>query len=141
MFFTTLRVKKVSSDPPTWRLLSDLIYQGVTRVYKLEVPIEVRVPAGFTTDFASVPRLPVAFLLTGDTAQRAATVHDFLYEFGRPCTHSALVLTRKQADDLFLQAMTDSGIPRWRRNMMYYAVRAFGGGAWRRYRELKPTNQ
>jgi hypothetical protein len=78
----------------------------------------VTVPAGFQTDFASVPRIPVAFLLAGDEAHMPAVVHDFLY--------SSKICTREEADNTFLEAMTATGVTKWRRTLMWAAVRMFG---------------
>lgn len=91
-------------------------------VYISSIAGEIVVPEGFKTDFASVPRIPVAYLLTGDTANAAAVVHDYLY--------STKKLPRRIADAVFLEAMAVSGVPWWRRRMMHLAVRAFG---WRAY--------
>ena len=42
-------------------------------------PVVIHVPHGFVTNFASVPRLPFAYLLFGGKGNRAAVVHDYLY--------------------------------------------------------------
>lgn len=89
----------------------------------------VTVPAGFDTDFASVPRVPVVFWLTGDTAKEAAVVHDWLYRTQK--------VTRKMADQVLAEAAT-CGIPpepRWRRWLLYAGVRLCGWVAWRRNRK------
>lgn len=96
-----------------WRLREELCYSSES------LGAIVTVPEGFETDFASVPRLPVVYLLAGDTAHRPAVVHDFLYAEG--------VVTRAQADQVLLEAMEVTGVPYWRRYSMYWAVRAFGG--------------
>ncbi|EOT1851707.1 DUF1353 domain-containing protein [Escherichia coli] len=36
--------------------------------------------------------------------------------------------TKAEADRIFLDAMTVLGVSRWRRLIMYYAVRFFGSG-------------
>ena len=79
----------------------------------------IEVPKGFQTDFASVPRIPLAYMLAGGTARRAAVLHDYLYTQQRD---------REWADDVFLAAMEADGVPWWRRKIMYAAVRAFGEG-------------
>ena len=110
-FITSLDVELVSKG--RWRLLSML-------AYKSDLAGLIVVPAGFITDFASVPRLPLAYLLTGDTAHEAAVVHDYLYETGTG--------TKTQADCVFLEAMASVGEARWRRTLKYWAVRVFGRG-------------
>ena len=59
------------------------------------------VPSGFVTDFASVPRLPVAYWLYGSKANAPALVHDYLYREGHP--------GRKEADRIFLEALKEYG--------------------------------
>jgi len=81
------------------------------------------VPAGEITNFASVPRLPLAYLLTGNTAHKAAVIHDYLYR--------VKTIKRKLADKVLKEAMQTSGIWWWRRWLMYSAVRAGGWKAWR----------
>ena len=77
----------------------------------------VEVPAGFETDFASVPRLPVAYWLTGDTAHAAATVHDYMVR--HRTTNSA---EWRDAAHVFAEAMTAEQVAPWRRSAMYWIV-------------------
>jgi len=79
------------------------------------------VPAGYVTDFASVPRLPLAYWWTGDTAHMSAVLHDYLCTDWYPEG-----ITWREAADLFREAMEAEGVPAWRRWMMYWAVRIFG---------------
>jgi hypothetical protein len=97
-----------------WELTEPLVYDSD------RAAMTITVPAGFKTDFASVLRLPVIYLLFGDKAHGPATVHDYLYQTG--------IVKRKLADDVFAEAMRVStrlsGFDRW---MMWAAVRVFGG--------------
>lgn len=77
------------------------------------------VPDGFETDFASVPRLPLAYWLTGDTAHMSAVLHDYL------CRNR--LLPWGEAAEVFLDAMRAEGVTPWRRRLMYWAVRYLGG--------------
>lgn len=113
-FTNALKTQKLTET--TWALLAPLVYES-------DHYGTLRVPTNFQTDFASVPRVPIAFWLTGDTAHEAAVIHDWLYQ-----TH--WVKTRAEADGVFLEAMAAMGISAWRRQIMYRAVRMFGGGAW-----------
>ncbi|EKP8882834.1 DUF1353 domain-containing protein, partial [Salmonella enterica] len=36
--------------------------------------------------------------------------------------------TKKEADKIFLDGMTVLGVPKWKRTVMYWAVRVFGRG-------------
>lgn len=83
---------------------------------------KIVVPVGFSTDFASIPRA-FRFLFTGhDRTRQAAVIHDYLYR--------KRIGTRKRADEVFLQAMEDAQVPRWKRYTMYAAVRAGGWLHW-----------
>lgn len=64
-------------------------------MYQSDVIGTLCVPRGFRTDFASVPRLPVAYLLAGGKANAAAVVHDWMY--------STRIWPRKMAYDVFYE--------------------------------------
>lgn len=69
-------------------------------VYESDILGRIEVPKGFYTDLASVPRVPIAFMLFGGRAHREAVIHDYLYRID-----ACPVCTRKQADDTFFEAM------------------------------------
>jgi hypothetical protein len=94
-----------------WLLRSDLHFASAALG-------PLTVPAGFRTDCASVPRVPFAYWLAGDTAHASAVLHDYLYR-DYPCT-------KAQADAVFLEAMHAEGVRWWRAQLMYRAVRVFG---------------
>jgi hypothetical protein len=87
------------------------------------------VPVGFTTDFASVPRIvPAIYALLGDTAHEPATVHDWLYY--------AAVTTREAADNVLREAIMVFGIPAWRATLFFWGVRLGGWAAWNGHRKV-----
>jgi len=92
-FLSTLQVAKLPGRQ--WRLLAPLRYQSAVLGTLIEVP------TGFLSDLASVPRLPLAYLLAGDTAHEAAVVHDYLYQ--------VRISTRAQADAVLAEAMAVTG--------------------------------
>lgn len=94
-----------------WKLTQPLAFRSLVagRVFV--------VPVGFLTDFASVPRLPLAYLLTGDTVHAPAVLHDWLIR--------ERVVQRATADAIFLEAMEADGISWWRRKLMWLAVRSY----------------
>lgn len=116
-FLTKLDVEYRREEPKyKWLLLADLVYVSSY----LDTPIVVE--KGFSTDFASVPRIPFAYWLAGGIAQEAATIHDYLYW--------KKIVPKDIADKIFLEAMEETGISKWRRVPMYWAVKYFGGKAW-----------
>lgn len=96
----------------TWHLLQPLQYRSAV------LGTVITVPAGFVTDFASVPRLPFTWLLAGGYGNRAAVVHDWLY-----LHHTT---SRRRADKVFLEALRACGVARWRAWGMYTALRLCG---------------
>lgn len=116
-FITKLQIEVAdNADDGKWILTAPLIYQsdvaGRTFI----------VPKGFRTDLASVPRLPVIYLLCGDTSSEAAAVHDWLY--------SSHQVPRAMADAVLREASQVTGVPGWRRWIMWAGVRVFGGSHW-----------
>ena len=113
-FTTTLKTEQ--TDRRTYTLLDDLVLaDDDERV--------ITVPAGFTTDFASIKVLHNAFLfvlfaLVSGYGNYAATVHDWLYENGE--------LSRKEADAVLYRALRAEGVARWRAWLMYVGVRLGG---------------
>lgn len=112
-FLNTLHMELINDhDKDKFRLLAPLVYLSAV------MGGEITVPEGTVTDLASVPRLPLAYLLAGDTARYPAVIHDYLY--------SSKKVKRSQADAVFLEAMEVVGVPWWRRYMMWMGVRTFG---------------
>lgn len=99
-----------------WRLSQSFGYDSAV------VGARILVPEGFETDFASVPRMPLAYWLFGNTAHKSAVIHDWLYQ--------TQIFSREASDLVFLEAMAVEGIPNWRREPMYAAVVAFGNIVW-----------
>jgi hypothetical protein len=83
---------------PVHRLNAKLIFRNVC------------VPVGFQTDLASVPRVPVIFMLWGDRAHRPAVLHDYLYR-----KDSRPTVTKAMADAFFREAIlaTETGFRGW----------------------------
>lgn len=81
--------------------------------------IDLVVPEGFVTDFASTPKFLYPWFPPIGIYNKAAMVHDFLYSESTP-------ITRAEADKFFLQAMEVLKVPAWKRRLMYFAVRLFG---------------
>lgn len=114
-FTAPLVVQNLIQDESLWCLVEDLtatvVDEDGTITYLL-------VPAGFITDFASVPRIPLAYELFGNTAHRPATLHDWLYATAN--------YPREWCDRVFYHAMRIVGISEPKASAMYAAVRQFG---------------
>ncbi|ENM4473285.1 DUF1353 domain-containing protein [Salmonella enterica] len=82
----------------------------------------IEVPAGFVTDLASVPRIFWTLLPPDGKYAKAAMIHDYMYD-------NAL-RTKKEADLIFLDGMTVLDVPKWKRTIMYWAVRLFDRGSY-----------
>jgi len=77
------------------------------------------VPAGYSTDFASVPWfLRWVFPRRGQYS-RAAILHDYL------CDQWESGVTRLEADAVFVSCMRELGVPWWQRASLFLAVRLF----------------
>ncbi len=108
--------------------------------WRVEEPFEYRigdetsseviiVPIGFVTDFASIPQIFWNILPPWGTYGKAAVIHDMLYKSqGIIGKYS---YTRKQCDQILLEAMTVLNVPKFTRWLIYNAVRWFGGAAWK----------
>ena len=108
----TLKCEGCRDGRSEWELDVPLVYQCDTtqKFYTI--------PPGFTTDFASVPRVPFIFEIFGDTIHAPATLHDWLYRFA--------IEPRLICDRILLEAALAIGVPSWKAKAIYYAVRAFG---------------
>jgi hypothetical protein len=118
-FLTPLQVEAV--DDTYWRVLTGF-----------QISIETRnrmgyltVPAGFTTDFASVPRVPFAYWLFGNVTHKPAVIHDYLYTIG------GTQRQREYADNVFFHAMLADKESRIKASAMFRAVRLFGRSHWK----------
>ena len=99
-----------------WRLMWDVIIQ-------LESGRRFIIPAGFVTDFASVPRCFWFILPPMGRYGKAALLHDWLYY--------TKYLPRSEADRVFLEVMLMMGVRSWKAYVMYSAVRLFGWIKWK----------
>lgn len=106
-------------DNYRWQLLAEFYYH-VGSLPSVEV---ICVPVGMITDLASTPRMLWAIFPPHGQYAKAAIVHDYLYQ--------QAIGSKAWADRVFLEAMEVLGVPRWRRVVMYWAVRLFGKGNYR----------
>lgn len=115
----------------TWILLHSVTYDVGTE----GSGVTVTAPVGLITDLASIP-WPARGLLPPDGPWvKAALIHDYMY-FVSGYAAERLPggiyqgLERKDADDILKEAMEVLGVPAWKREVIYRAVRLFGGRGW-----------
>lgn len=81
----------------------------------------LKIPAGFNTDLASIPRVLWPFMSPAYSAFIAPSIlHDYLYraKTGR---------SRSEIDAIFYESLVAEGLGRWTAWKMWLAVRIFGG--------------
>lgn len=104
----------------TWRVHAPFVYIRHTGT-------RFTVPEGFETDLASIPRMLqwLPHLHPNGRCRRSAVLHDYLYA-------EKVTATRKVADEIFRDALQAEGCSRRTATVYYWAVRLFGGKAWRK---------
>ena len=119
MFKTT----KQYVDMRLYRYAEDGLYGEVLNPIEYEVckELTIKVPKGFKTDFASIPRVFYNIITPIGKHTQPAILHDYLYSEG-----AKLGYTRKNADVIFREAMLECGVNPFTAGLMYYAVRLFG---------------
>jgi hypothetical protein len=98
-------------SPILWKTHEDIIVRGDRETFV--------VPAGYETDFATVPRIAVWLIPRFGSYTIAAIFHDWLLTHAIP----AGIVTSVDADNLFRRALRDLGVPPYRRNLMWTGVR------------------
>ena len=86
----------------------------------------IKVPIGFRTDFASIPRIFWFIISPIDKHGKAAVIHDYCY--------AEALYSKKRCDEIFLEAMTVLGVNDTKKYIMYYTLRIFGFYGWYRCR-------
>lgn len=82
----------------------------------------IKVPSGFDTDFASIPRIFWSILHPTGLYGKAAVIHDYTYRHR--------LYSRKKCDDIFLEGMKVLGVDSWKCFVIYWAVRLFAWYKW-----------
>ena len=99
-------------DDTYFMLLDNLVYHSI------KYGVRISCPVGFISDGPSVPRVPLLFFLFGHRGKRAAVVHDWLYR--------NTLFVRSICDEIYKEALADSGKNIFTSNGMYAGVRAGG---------------
>jgi hypothetical protein len=104
-------------DSRDFILLDDLSYQIG------DSGLEIVVPRGFVTDFASIPRSLWSFGLSPHGRySRAAVIHDYLYW--------SQVCSKDQSDRLLVIAMKESNVGSFQESIIFEGVHVGGQGSW-----------
>ncbi len=114
-------------DVPKLRLVGRDLWE-VAEDWKIEIDGKaILIPKGFLTDCASIPHFLRCVCGSPMELPRmpVAVIHDFAYE--------GLIagMTRRQADSFYRYGLVCHGVPKWKANTEYVAIRAFGGRHWK----------
>ena len=116
MATNTPRLQLFQGDGTNFMLIDPLFYE-IKRTGKV-----ITVPAGFVTDFASVPWYARWFISVLGKHSIPAIVHDYLY-WEQRCT-------REQADLILREAMDEYNSSPRDKEAVYYAVKYGAQSAW-----------
>lgn len=133
-FTSDLRVK-VLDNGDRYEILDEFVYyRDDNRSIKLKVPV------GYVTDFATVPRIFWSIFPPFGKYTKAAVLHDMLCDaFLEKKTWDTVLtvdsevkaedrlkfVTRKEADEIFKEAMAAVGVSKFDKFCLYWAVRLY----------------
>ncbi len=139
-FTKPLRIEQDADDPKFWTTLDAFEYH-VGHLGSGEV---IMVPAGFKTDFQSIPR--AVWSLFGHPVDEYAVCglgHDWLYQNPADGIETRLervylpLRTRRRCDQIYLEMNKVLGCPWWKRTGKYLGTRAGGWVGWNKYRKAE----
>jgi hypothetical protein len=81
------------------------------------------VPAGFETDFATIPKIFWPIVDIRGLVSKASVLHDYMYR-----NHTC---SRRKTDKIFLKMLIMEKVPMWQAVTMYIIVRWFGNSWWK----------
>jgi hypothetical protein len=132
-----LEKEKVNDAFPDVAVFADAGMRGDCRIFRLTASFRyhssvgtIRIPKGFHTDGASVPKIFWNIFSPFGSYFSAALVHDFLYSKDSDSIFSAA--DRAEADHIFLEAMYNAGVGWLTRHTVHSAVRM---GGWASYKK------
>ena len=134
MFKTPLHYKTLIKGE-LWQLKAPLRYEFVQQDYhgKYIKNREVIIPAGYVTDFYTIPK-PLQWVWPKDLfPQHPSVLHDYLL------THMYTTFTRPQANSVFYDAMRIMGMDCVTANLFYAGVSLLNGKTRHKKREQQLT--
>lgn len=130
-FRTLLTTVELDEFEPLYALRLPLVYDSAV------LGATVTVPAGFRTDYASVPRILGIYDLAGGKCNKAAVVHDWLYTVGYA---RRMPVDRLTADRVLREAIVASGYSVLTAALWFAAVRSFGQSHWDQPNQPQPSH-
>ena len=102
------------------------------------------VPAGFYTDFASIPKAMWWLYSPWGVYGPAAVLHDYLYyttglRYMYSDWRNIGPYDKRECDIIFEQCMSYDGVHTLNRKAFFYAVDNFGSQPWKNYRDHNET--
>jgi len=112
-----------------------------TQLYVSATLGTIIIPAGFSTDFVTLPAPFRPFFTPNGRHRLAAGLHDYLYSVKGRYNNKCAPATRKEADKEFYIAMKKTGVKPLTRKLFYLAVRVGGWWYWTRASlKIQPSN-
>lgn len=121
--FTTPLDIRANDDGRTFTLLTEFNYA----IGELSSGRLIRVPAGFVTDFASIPQIFWNILPPWGKYGKAAVLHDYMYKKQE--------FTRSFCDDILDESMEALGVKWLTRHAIWLGVRVGGWVAWNQHKK------
>ncbi len=119
--FTTKLVVK-SIDVNLWELTEKFEYH----IGSYPSDSIIKVPIGFITDFASIPKIFWKILPPVGKYGKAAVIHDYCY--------ATACYPKTKSDKIFMEGMEVLKVKKWKREAIYWSVFMFGWVAWYNHR-------
>jgi len=129
--FSAAEVAAAGSKVQLYEVTSDFTYVSDKLGRSVIVPgRSAAAPAGFVTDFASIPRAAWNIIDPEDPIIAwPSVVHDYLYS-RKGKLPDGFAYTRTKADGVLREGMEVCGASSVIRQSVYQAVKAFGGSHW-----------
>lgn len=121
--FTTPLDLRANDDGRTFTLLTEFDYE----IGDLGSGRTIRVPVGFVTDFASIPRVFWNILPPWGKYGKAAVLHDWNYKKQE--------FSRAFCDDILDESMAALGVGWLTRHVIWLGVRMGGWVAWNQHKK------
>ena len=107
-----------------WEIQESFVYY----IGSLDSEDYIEVPAGFQTDFATIPKALWSIFPPSGKYVKAAVIHDYLTSNKGQVkiSEKERFFSKKEVDDIFYEAMGVLGVSYFVKKMVYLSVRVFG---------------